>query len=493
MVSPKNIKNNRFFKGGSVMEDDLRDWLEKVERMGHLKKIDGADWDLEIGCVVHLNLRGKQRPALLFDNIKGYTKGYRILACSNSNAATLGLTLNLPVDYSDLELSAALRQKLPEWEAQLGKFHPEVVESGPIFENVHSGSEVNLFEFPVPKWNELDGGRYIGTGHVVITQDADTGEVNLGTYRVQAHDEKTTALFAIKGKHGRFDYEKYHAKGKPCPVALSVGHHPLIYRVGGTRLPQGAEYQYAGAIRGKPIRVIREELTGLPIPADSEIVLVGWCPPGKTRMEGPFGEWTGYYGSLERPAPIIEIERVYHRNNPILLGSPPGRPPNDFSYAQGVVRSAVMHSMLERNGIPGVKGVWECQATHYQFMVVSIKQMYPGHAKRAASLVTNLLIQPSGRYVVVVDDDIDPTDILDVLWAIASRADPEKDIDIVRRCWSSALDPTIRQKTDESAFFNSRAIIDACKPYEWIDEFPKDVRTSPELIKRVKEKWKDLL
>ncbi len=127
-----------------------------------------------------------------------------------------------------------------------------------------------------------------------------------------------------------------------------------------------------------------------------------------------------------------------------------------------------------------------------QLIIISIKQRYPGHAKQAALLASQHRIGAHmGRYVIVVDEDIDPTNIQDVLWALCTRSDPEKDIDIIRRCWSHPIDPMIRKPT--KAFFNSRAIIDACKPYEWMDEFPPEIRCAPELVGRVKQKWSGVL
>lgn len=476
------------------MGDDLRDWLEKVDRMGQLKRIEGADWDLEIGCITGLNVKEKKNPsALLFDNIKGYPGGYRVLTCSASAPSLVALTLNLPVSYSHLELVAALQRKLPEWEMKADRFLPQMVETGPVLENVHSGNDIDLFEFPTPKWCELDGGRYIGTGDAVITRDPDTGVVNLGTYRVMVQDRKTTGLHASPGKHGRIHCEKYHKRGKACPVAVSLGQHPLIFSIARIAVPEGTEYGFMGAVREEPIKVIKEEITGLPIPADSEVVIAGWCPPGKTMIEGPFGEFTGYYASKERPAPIIEVERIYHRNNPIILGCPNHRPPsNESFYYEQVLKSAIVHNELIRSGIPDVRGVWISDVGLQQLIVVSIKQRYAGHAKRAALLASQSRVGAyMGRYVIVVDEDIDPTNIQDVLWALCTRSDPEKSIDIIRRAWSTPLDPVIRKPTE--AFFNSRAIIDACKPYEWIDEFPEEIKTSPELIEKVKQKWGNVL
>jgi UbiD family decarboxylase len=474
------------------MADDLRAWLEKVEAMGELKHIDGADWNNEIGAISTLHSKSEPCSALLFDGIKDYPRGYRVLTCSVTNRKRLELALHLPETSSNLELVKAMREKLAAWEASLDKFPPQEVRSGPILENVRSGKDVNLFELPIPKWHAEDGGRYIGTGDAIISRDPENGEVNLGTYRIMAHDEKTTGLYISPGKHGRIHYEKYHAMGKPCPVAMSFGHHPIINRVASMEVLPGTEYAYCGAIQDEPVKVIREEVTGLPIPADAEIVVAGWCPPGKTRLEGPFGEWTGYYASKERQTPIVEVERIYFRNNPIILGAPPMRPPSDstlFVIAKG---SAVLWNNLVKSNVPDVRGVWMSEAGYQQFTVVSIKQRYPGHARQTGYLACqNRPPAYHGRYVVVVDEDIDPTNIEHVMWAISTRSDPEKDIEIVRRAWSTPLDTMIRKPTD--AYFNSRAIIDACKPYEWINEFPVDIKVGGEWMDKVKEKWGDKL
>ncbi len=470
------------------MADDLRHWLTKVEGMGELKNIEGADWNLEVGAISGLNVRKEDNSALLFENIKDYPRGHRVLTCSLSTRSRMELTFHLPKSSTGLGLVQSMLEKLPEWERRLKDFPYEVVKTGPILENVRSGKEVNLLEFPVPKWHEKDGGRYIGTGDIVITQDPETGEINLGTYRIMVHDEMTTALYISPGKHGRIHYEKHHSLGKPCPVAMSFGHHPLMLGVGGSEVPFGCEYEFIGAVRGEPVKVIKEEITGLPIPADSEIVVVGWVPPNKTRMEGPFGEWTGYYASKERAAPIVEVERIYYRNKPILLGSPPFRPPNEINLFEIVKGSAILWNNLVKSGIPDVKGVWMSEVGVQQLTIVSIKQRYPGHAKQTGFLASqNRPAAYHGRYVIVVDDDIDPSDLQQVMWALCTRSDPEKDIDIIRRAWSTPLDTMIRKPT--SAYFNSRAIIDACKPYEWIEEFPVDIRVNPELAAKIVKRW----
>ncbi|MBI4333342.1 MAG: UbiD family decarboxylase [Chloroflexi bacterium] len=461
--------------------------------MGELKKVDGADWDLEIGAITMLSWARRDRPALLFDHIKGYPAGFRVLTGSTSTPNRVALTLHLPKVASTRELVTLLREKLNTWVDKHKEYSPKIVSRGPALENIQAGDKVNLLQFPIPKFHEEDGGRYIGTGDAVITRDPDTGEINVGTYRMQLFDEKTAGLFMVPGRHGRVHYEKYFARNQPCPVVVSIGHHPLIFRVASNEMPAGAEMGVIGAIQGSPLEVIIDELTGLPFPAHSEIVLAGWCRPGNKRLEGPFGEWTGYYASKPDPAPVFEVERVYHRNDPILLGSPPGRAPSDSSYFSAVMRSALLQKYLSDAGVPDVRAVWASEEGGTQLIITSIKQRYAGHAKQAAILTSQSSIGTNlGRYVIVVDEDIEPSNLQEVLWAVCTRSDPEKDIDILRRTRSNPLDPMLRRPA-KGGLFNSVAIIDACKPFEWKDEFPQEISISPELIAKVKQKFGEIV
>ncbi|MBM2831061.1 MAG: ubiquinone biosynthesis protein UbiD [Dehalococcoidia bacterium] len=471
---------------------DLRDWLREVEKREELKTIEGAGWDLDIGFLTaYYWKQWRDAPNLLFDKIPGYPPGFRVMSNVIMTPKHFARAFGLSEKASDKEMMAAVRQRMPEWEAKAKDFAPRVVKSGPVMENVVSGDAVDLERFPSPKWHELDGGRYLGTGCAVITQDPDTGEVNLGCYRNMVLDKKTVGLEVAPGKHGRLHYEKYHARGKPCPVAISIGHHPLYFALAGVEFPL-PEYLLYGAITGKPAEVIQEEVTGLPIPADSEMVIVGWCPPGQVRPEGPFGEYTGYYASKGKREPFVVVERVYYRNNPIILGAPPGRPPNGFSYLHALMRSLVLESDLRKSGIPDIVGVWTHDSPGYLFITISIKQRYAGHAKQVGLAARHLVRTGLGaRYIVVVDDDIDVTSISDVLWALTTRSDPEKHIDILRRVRSTSLDPMIRKPAE--SFHNSTAIIEACRPYEWMSEFPEAVEFSPGIEKKMMAKWGKVL
>ena len=471
---------------------DLREWLDRVRAIGELEEVNGADWNLEIGIISELNAKRTNSKAFLFDEIKGYPKGFRVVAGALLNAPRLAIAFGLDPGLDNNGLVRALRGQPRLWEAESVQYPPVEVsnKAAPIMQNVRDGANANVLDFPAPLWHPKDGGRYLGTGCCVITRDPDTGQVNLGAYRVMIHDEKTLGLMISPGKQGSIHLQKYHAKGQPCPVAVVFGEDPLLMMAAGLEVPMGiSEYNYTGAIKRSPLRVTPSPLKNLPLPADGEIAVEGVVPPDEVREEGPFGEWTGYYASGERPQPVIRVQAVYHRNEPIILGSPPNRPPNDYSYWRAVVRSALLHDAVERAGVPDVRGVWTHEAGGARmFNVISITQRFAGHARMAGFVACQIREGAyAGRYVVVVDDDIDPSNTNDVIWALATRTNPAEDIDFIRRAWSTALDPMVRPGSE--AMVNSRAVIDACRPYEWRHQFPAVAESSPEIQAQVLQKW----
>ncbi len=469
---------------------DLREWIERVEGIGELTRVDGADPNLELGGIVDMFQFDMGNPALLFDQIQGYPSGHRLVANVLTSLKRVGLTLNLPYEGGGREFVLAWRQRLQE----MKHIPARLVESGPVLQNRQSSSQIDITQFPAPLWHRDDGGRFIGTGNVVVMRDPDTGWVNSGTYRVQAHDAQTLGLYISPGKHGRMIRDKYWAKGEACPVAVSFGHDPLLLLVGGIEVDYGTnEFDEASAVRGEPIDVIKAPHTGLPVPATAEIVIEGEIPPNESRMEGPFGEWTGYYASGEKPEPIIRVRSVIYRDDPIVLGCLPGKPPNDNTFFRSPMRAALIWDELERSGVPGVVGVWSHEAGGGRLMnVVSIKQMYPGHSKQVGMATASCHAGAyANRFVVVVDDDIDPTDTNEVIWAMCTRTDVVDDIDVIKRCWSTPLDP-MAFAGEGPRYFNNRMIIDACRPYDRLSTFPAVARTSEADAKGIRSKWPEL-
>jgi UbiD family decarboxylase len=474
---------------------DLRAWLRAVEERGELRVVTGAHWRGEIGAASDLNLRAGRPAALLFDDIVDYPSGYRVLTGSNASPSRLGLSLRLGEDLSTADLTRRLPECLAQWRQHAREFPIDWVSQGPIAECVQHGADIDLLRFPAPLWHEGDGGRYLGTSCLVMTRDPDSGWINAASYRMQVLGPRELGLYILTGKHGRLHMEGYFARGEACPVAVSFGHDPLLAVLAGIEIPiEVSELEYAGAVAGQRLQALRGEVTGLPIPAFSEIVVEGWVRPGNVKPEGPFAEFHGYYSGTDTPQPVLEVERILHRHDPIILGAPPGEPPHDYSYWVSVLRSALVMEALTAAGVPFVQGVWQHEVGGSRMLlVVSIKQRYAGHARQAGLVASGC--RPGaqvGRYVIVVDDDIDPTDLRQVMWAVATRSDPATDIDIIRQTWGSLVDPqfvTYQGHDPVAAPFNSRAIVDACIPFDHIQDFPRPARTDAQALERARAKW----
>jgi UbiD family decarboxylase len=459
---------------------DLRGFIAQVDALGALRRIDGTDPVHELGAITEVAAGRPECPALLFDDIKGYPKGFRIF--TNATVSPQRAALALGIDPRLRPIDA-----LQEWKQRrtsLTMRPPVTVREAPLFDNSEAQS-IDVRRFPAPIWHKDDGGAYIGSGSIVVMRDPDTGWINASIYRVQVHGpERVTVQFDHPGRHGAIIARKYWERGKSCPVAVVNGPDPAVFIAGFEYLPEGAsEYEFAGAILGRPLEVVAAPHTGLPVPARAEFVFEGMLEK-EMLPEGPFGEFTGYYASDRRPAPVMKVQALHWRNDPILLGSPPMKPPR-FHFGLPF-RAASIWANLEAAGVTDVVGAWQHVA---QLMtVVALKQRYAGHSKRAALVAAAQSYM--GRIVVTVDEDVDPSNLADVMWAIATRCEPSEQVDIVRNAWSSALDPRInpesRQRGDTS---HSKMIIDACKPFAWRDEFPRASAVSQDDARAIAEKW----
>jgi UbiD family decarboxylase len=466
-------------------EGDLREFMRLAQETGELTVIEGADPHLEIGALYELSLEHDHPPVLLFDRIKGYPPGYRVLMnIRTSQIFSEGEGVEAVQAYRENRRLSGSRRSIP----------PEEVETGPVCQNILVGDQVNVLQFPKIKWHEQDGGAYIGTECLVITKDPDSDWVNLGTYRAQIQDEKTISVFIEPGKHGDVIRRKYWERGQPCPMLLSVGQAPLLGKLGGTSSKHGeSELASAGGRLGRAVRVVQGQITMLPIPADAELVFEGFMHPPEvdSRPEGPFGEWPGYYASDSRPEPVLQVQAIYHRDDPIITGMPPAKP--TYPGRQGnIAASAQIWDALEAAGVPGVTGVWKLQGGGSRLItVVAIKQEHPGHAKMAGLVATGC--GPAaylGRLTVIVDDDIDITNPVEVLWAMSTRWDPKTQTDIIDGCWTGHIDPVLNpSKRDIGDITNSRMIIYAVRPYHWRDQFPAVNEIPKTYAEQVRAKW----
>ena len=252
----------------------------------------------------------------------------------------------------------------------------------PVYEHTVTGKDIDLTTLPIPRHWPLDGGRYAGTADAVITRDPDNGYLNVGTYRMMVQGKQQAGLYLSPGKDALLHITRSWQKGEPIQVAAAWGIDPLFMLVGSQKFPKDiSEYEYAGGVKGEPIPVVRGTATDLLLPANAEIVVEGIIPPESMKPEGPFGEFTGYYGRPEAAAPLVQITAIHYRSNPILTNALMADYPScEQSGFFAILRAARIWDDLEKLGVPGIKGVYShpAAAGGFGMTVVSLEQQYPG-------------------------------------------------------------------------------------------------------------------
>lgn len=442
---------------------DLREFIRSVDAIGELRRVDGADPKTEIGPITEIVGWNKEHPSVLFDNIKGHPKGHRILAWPLTSTKRAQLLYGFPEGLS-------YKQLVLWWKSRLKNYTPippKAVSTGPVMENVQTGDAVNLLQFPAPLWHEGDAGPYLATGSVTILRDPDTGGLNIGSYRAMLYDRNTIGHHFAAGHDGQIIRDKYLERGEPCPVVVSLGNDPSLLLASAENLGYGvSEYDYGGFMRGAPYEVLKGPLTGIPFPATAEVVLEGEVPPPSQepkRLEGPWAEGAGYY-SAACMFPVIKVKAIYYRNDPVILAAPTMRV-REHGITREFTRVARRWHSLEESGLPGIKGV----STQGPYVVISLKQLYAGHALRVADLAMSGLNDRPPRFLVLVDEDIDPFSRSEVDWAIRTRVDPAAQVHIQRERWCNVIIPAglPPEKTAVGDYSVGTMIIDACKPFRW--------------------------
>jgi UbiD family decarboxylase len=465
--------------------ESLDDFIKAADAVGEVRHVEGASLDLDVGCLTEL-MSERDGPMLVFDKFKGYPTGYRVASNAIRSVRRFSLALDMPLDMHPLDLLRLWREKRKASTSMPAR----VVSDGAILENIQEGDDVNIDAFPAPRWHRGDGGRYIGTADMVVTRDPDQNWVNLGVYRGMVQSRDLISLWINPMKHGRIIAQRYWNEGKAAPVAVVLGCEPVTWMSASTAPPFGtSEYDMAGSYRGAPVQVVELPLTKLPVPAGAELVIEGVIPPPaeETAHEGPFGEWPGYY-THQGPETVVRIQRIYHRNYPIIAGAPPLRPigwSNITTYVQ-------VWDHLERGGVTDIQGIWGFY--NGLLTVISLRQRYAGHAKQALITAAGYRHGDMKTYYLAVDEDIDPTNLDEVMWAMCTRVDPATAVDIIRDAWTADLDPRLSPaKRDAGDLTVGRMLINACKPFSWRDQFPKTNVFSAEERKIVETKWRDLL
>jgi 4-hydroxy-3-polyprenylbenzoate decarboxylase len=478
--------------------DDLNEWLATLEKEGELAKINKkVDWDLEIGGIVQENF-DRKGPALLFENIKDHEDTWcrKLFTASLSTYSRIALALGLAKDTPPKELIKVYSERVKNL------VKPVIVDTGPVKEIKMTGDKVDMLGIPAPKWHHRDGGRFVGTCDGVVTKDPESGWVNIGLYRRMVHDRNHTGLIVIHGQHIWRHWRNYKKLGhKTMPVAVVNGWDPVLPFVAcSPQPPFVCEYDIMGALRQKPVELVKCETIDLEVPASAQIVYEGEVALDYDtfKMEGPFGEYCGYYQREGSPKPVFSINCITHRNDPIFQGTLEGVPINEDHIMESVSFSALIWNYLNEQMI-GVTGVNADPSTAWANVFIQIDNSYVGQVFQAASLVwgydkANFV----GKNIIIVDQDIDIFDLNKVMWAWAYRVDPKRDYHFFPGLYG-ASDPTITEddRVGRTAYLGTKMLIDATKwigqprtEAMWGERFPPTAVPDEETMKKVRSTWK---
>ncbi len=471
--------------------NDLREFIQKLEEEGELKRIKAeVDWDLEMGAIMR-KVHDMEGPAILFEKIKGYPTQNKFFCGGLGTYSKYAIAMGLPRNTSVAEIIGEYKKRIKT------PIEPKVVNraGSPCKENILTGQEIDLFKFPTPLWHQRDGGRYIGTFHTVSIKDPDSDWVNVGMYRIMIHDKKTLGIMMMPGQHGDVFYKKYEERHQSMPIAVSIGLDPMTaVAAAGHFEALVCEWDMAGALRGKPVELVKCETVDLNVPATAEIVIEGEVPPFERKEEGIFGEYTGYYGGERKPRTIINVKCITHRNNPIHTGLFEGKPIQDNNIMSSVQNSAIIGKALKDDLKLGIREVFDHPWSAGHGVIVSMKPLYPGHVNRVAHAIWSMKIGNARDYVIAVGEDVDPTNLNEVFWALCTRCKPNRDIIPIPKDRSSSLWPCLTPD-ERVKGMGCKVIIDATFPAEWPEDWIPKVCDfldfNQEIREKVNSRWKE--
>jgi 4-hydroxy-3-polyprenylbenzoate decarboxylase/2,5-furandicarboxylate decarboxylase 1 len=450
----------------------LRGFLDVLEQAGELTHVlKPVALEQEIGAVCVHNLRAGG-PALLFERP------------GNSDVPLLVNLLSARRRYA-LAMGVPQSEVHAFWNERADHPIPPLIVEGPApcQEVVISGADVDVSTLPVPRWNALDGGQFL-TLSCHISRDPATGQRNVGIYRNQVHDARTLGL--LSGPFGQMMLQHRQAPDEPFPVALAMGVDPRIAMVAATPVPFGVdEMAVAGALRGAPFELVPCKTIPLEVPADAELVIEAEVRPAEKREEGPFGEYTGHYGGPRLPRTTIHIKAITHRRNPILNLAYQGAPPHETEVMAAFGKEA---ELLRTIALPGITGVHltpgGCGALH---LVVAVEKLYEGYGKMVGLAALSSPASRSIKRVIVVDRDVDPFDATAVEWAVATRVQADRDVEILRAMPGTSIDPSLPQTEQTRTARTSKMIIDATR-YD-ARTFPAVCLPDEAAMARVERDW----
>lgn len=478
------------------MYRDLQEFVDLLESKGELIRIRAeVDPELEITEIADRVMKAGG-PALLFENVKGSDIPVLINAFGSEKRMALALGVS---DLNEIteEIRGLIKMAMEgETDSLLGKLKilpklndlaklfPKTVSKAPCQEVV--SYDPDLTKLPVLKCWPHDGGRYI-TLPLVFTKNPQTGKQNCGMYRLQIFDKKTTGMHWHIHKDGAANYRQAEASGERFPVAVAIGGDPALTYAATAPLPGGIdEMLLAGFLRKKPVEMVQCKTVDLKVPADADIILEGYVDPQERRIEGPFGDHTGFY-SLADEYPVFHVTCITHRKSPIYLTTIVGIPPMEDAYL--ALASERIFLPLFQLQLPEVVDMHlPIAGVQHNLMILSIKKSFPGHAQKVMHAVWGMGQAMYTKVVVVVDADVDVRNYTEVVWKVLNNVDPGRDITIVKGPIETLDHASPLPK------FGTKMGVDATRKWEsegFTREWPEEIRMSPEIKALVDARWKE--
>ncbi|MCA0354678.1 MAG: menaquinone biosynthesis decarboxylase [Chloroflexi bacterium] len=480
---------------------DLREWIAFLEKRGELKRIKtpvSADLEItEITDRVSKMKQGQGNVALLFENVIGSDLPVLINGVGTEQRMAWALGLE-KLDDLRARLASVVKPEVPEGVfdklkkvselSEILRYRPKTVTSAPCQDIVWTGDQIDLNKLPILKCWPDDGGRYV-TLTTVISRDPYKGIRNVGMYRVQVYDEKTVGMHWQIHKGGtEHQREALRKGGVKLPVAVAIGGDYATIYSGSAPLPPGIdEIMLAGWLRRERVEMVKCKTIDLEVPANAEIILEGYVDPSESRLEGPFGDHTGYY-SLADQYPVMHLTAITMRKDAIYPTTIVGYPPQE-DYWLGKATERLFLPLMQLV-VPEVIDVnMPAEGTFHNLLVVSIKKKYPGQVRKVMYGLWGLMLMSLTKFIIVVDEDIDVQDMNQVLFHVTSNVDPQRDTVIVE----GPLD-ALDHSADHFAYGHKMGI-DATRKRQDIDRFPRewpqDIRMTQSIVDRVTKRWRE--
>jgi 4-hydroxy-3-polyprenylbenzoate decarboxylase len=473
---------------------DLREFVARLETLGRLRRVDvPVSWDLEITEIVDRvsKASGEANVALLFGRVEG--AGMPVLVNAFGSEQRIALALGVDrldelgervAKLLDARMPGSFRERLRKLGTliDVARAAPRRVDTAPCQEVVETAAP-SLAELPILRCWPGDGGRYI-TLPAVFTRDPVTGGRNVGMYRLQVFDDRTLGMHWQTHKGGA---EHEHRATSRMPVAIALGGDPALIYAASAPLPPGIdEVVFAGWIRGGGIDLVRCRTNDLEVPAQAEIVLEGWVDPRERRLEGPFGDHTGYY-SLAREYPVFHLTAVTRRARPIYPTTIVGRPPQE-DYWLGKATERLFLPIM-RLMLPEIVDVnMPAEGVFHNLVIVSIRKRYPGQARKVMHALWGMGLMMLAKTIVVVSEHVNVHDLSEVAWRATGNIDPRRDLVVIEGPMDDLDHAALRHR------FGGKLGVDATEKGpldDVVQAWPDEIRMTEEVRERVTRRWKD--